>query len=351
MHDAGDGYRQIPDHDEKVHKGQQLVGGVCRLKVGSAILGASGLIVICTIVLVASQSKSIPSEEVASSISLDDDDFDYYEILGIKRTASTDEIKKAYRAAAMRWHPDKNKGDPKAETMFKKVGEAYEGLSDDEKRGIYDKHGREGIKRAASGGPGMNPFDIFNMFFGGKNPFEALFGGGGGAFGGGPFGGGGGTFFFNMGGGSPFGFGGSPFGFGGSPFGGREEPEPTGPSSEPEAQALARKYALVGSWDDWKGFVDLVKKGDTKNNGPVFVASVQVPVMRAVEFQIVCDRDWKMRLFPQSNGITIIGPSEGGHGRNWKHSAMTSKSCLKVKFYPVAGAGLGRKLEFNLEQC
>jgi molecular chaperone DnaJ len=124
---------------------------------------------------------------------------DYYEILGVKKEASEDEIKKAYRALAKKFHPDKHKGDKNAENKFKEISEAYAVLSDKEKRAQYDRLGRE-----AFGPGGANPFAgfDFSQFMGGggggggrgrrtsargrsstmdfTNIFEDLFGGGGG---------------------------------------------------------------------------------------------------------------------------------------------------------------------------
>ncbi|KAK4358517.1 hypothetical protein RND71_020746 [Anisodus tanguticus] len=95
----------------------------------------------------------------------------YYEILGVSKNAKEDEIKKAYRKAAMKNHPDKG-GDPE---KFKELAQAYEVLSDSQKREIYDQYGEDALKEGMGGGGGMHdPFDIFESFFGG-NPF----GGGG----------------------------------------------------------------------------------------------------------------------------------------------------------------------------
>ncbi|KAM3303230.1 dnaJ protein [Capsicum chacoense] len=95
----------------------------------------------------------------------------YYEILGVSKNATEDEIKKAYRKAAMKNHPDKG-GDPE---KFKELAQAYEVLSDSQKREIYDQYGEDALKEGMGGGGGMHdPFDIFESFFGG-NPF----GGGG----------------------------------------------------------------------------------------------------------------------------------------------------------------------------
>lgn len=105
---------------------------------------------------------------------------DYYEILGIAKTASNDEIKKAYRKMAIKYHPDKNPDNPEAEEKFKEAAEAYEVLSSDEKRQRYDQFGHAGMNGASGGGFGghdMSMDDIFSMF-------GDIFGGRGGGFGG-----------------------------------------------------------------------------------------------------------------------------------------------------------------------
>ena len=113
---------------------------------------------------------------------------DYYEILGVSKTAPADEIKKAYRKLALQYHPDKNPGDKAAEEKFKEAAEAYDILSNDEKRARYDRFGHQGAAGGfggGQGGGGMNMDDIFSQFgdiFGGGdggNPFESFFGGGG----------------------------------------------------------------------------------------------------------------------------------------------------------------------------
>jgi molecular chaperone DnaJ len=112
---------------------------------------------------------------------------DYYEILGVSKTSTPEEIKKAYRQVAMKFHPDKNPGNKESEEKFKEAAEAYEVLSDQDKRAQYDRFGH-----ARSGGGGfrgqeMNMEDIFSQFgdiFGGGSPFESFFGGGGGSRGG-----------------------------------------------------------------------------------------------------------------------------------------------------------------------
>jgi len=109
---------------------------------------------------------------------------DYYEILGVSKTASEEEIKKAYRKMAIKYHPDKNPGDKAAEEHFKEAAQAYEVLSSSEKRSSYDRFGHDGVRGASGQGGrgGMNMDDIFNQFgdiFSDGNPFESFFGGGG----------------------------------------------------------------------------------------------------------------------------------------------------------------------------
>lgn len=120
---------------------------------------------------------------------------DFYSILKVPRTASADEVKKAYRKLAMKYHPDQNPGDKTAEDMFKKVSEAYEVLSDPQKRKMYDQFGHAGSQQAGGFRPGQNPFEGFPGFesggFGGAHYstesahdlfneiFGDIFGGGG----------------------------------------------------------------------------------------------------------------------------------------------------------------------------
>ncbi|MBO5698962.1 MAG: molecular chaperone DnaJ [Bacteroidaceae bacterium] len=110
---------------------------------------------------------------------------DYYKILGVEKNASADEIKKAYKKVAIKYHPDRNPGDKEAEEMFKKAAEAYDVLRDPDKRARYDQFGEAGVNGGAGGfggfGQGMDLNDIFQQF-------GDIFGGGFGGFGG--FGGG-----------------------------------------------------------------------------------------------------------------------------------------------------------------
>ncbi|KAL8581409.1 hypothetical protein ACOMHN_004294 [Nucella lapillus] len=121
---------------------------------------------------------------------------DYYKILGVSKDASEDDLKKAYRKMALKYHPDKNKS-PGAEEKFKEIAEAYDVLSDSKKREIFDKYGEEGLKGGVpSGGSGGfsggnqggnqyhytftgDPHETFRMFFGDDNPFGGFFGMGG----------------------------------------------------------------------------------------------------------------------------------------------------------------------------
>ena len=108
---------------------------------------------------------------------------DYYEVLGVQKSATKDEIKKGYRKLAIQYHPDKNPGNKEAEDKFKEATEAYEVLSDDEKRQIYDQYGFAGLDGMGGGAGGFNAgnFRDFDDIFGGTfdSVFENFFGGGG----------------------------------------------------------------------------------------------------------------------------------------------------------------------------
>ena len=113
---------------------------------------------------------------------------DYYEVLGVDRKSEAEEIKRAYRKLAIKFHPDKNPGDKSAEEKFKELGEAYDVLSDPQKRAAYDQYGhaafdarmRAGAGRGGSGGGFHDPFEIFREVFGGGGGsiFDDFFGGG-----------------------------------------------------------------------------------------------------------------------------------------------------------------------------
>src|ERR1019366_2317516 len=112
---------------------------------------------------------------------------DYYHVLGVERGATPEEIKKAYRKLAVKHHPDKNPGDKTAEDKFKELGEAYEVLSNPDKRAAYDRYGHQAFTQGGGGGFGgggvHDPFDIFREVFGagrggggGGGIFESIFG-------------------------------------------------------------------------------------------------------------------------------------------------------------------------------
>jgi DnaJ-class molecular chaperone len=110
---------------------------------------------------------------------------DYYEVLGVSKNASDDEIKKAYRKLAVKYHPDKNPGDKEAEAKFKEINEAHDVLSDKQKRARYDQFGHAGVGGAAGGAYSGNPFaggnfnfngQTFNFDFGGGSAFDDILG-------------------------------------------------------------------------------------------------------------------------------------------------------------------------------
>src|SRR5512141_474434 len=107
---------------------------------------------------------------------------DYYEGLGVERQAGEEDIKKAYRKLATKFHPDKNPGDKTAEEKFKELGEAYEVLNDPDKRAAYDQYGHAAFDRRSGpfsrGGGFHDPFEIFREVFGGGGMFDDFFGGG-----------------------------------------------------------------------------------------------------------------------------------------------------------------------------
>ncbi|HSN51382.1 MAG TPA: DnaJ domain-containing protein, partial [Woeseiaceae bacterium] len=102
---------------------------------------------------------------------------DYYEVLGVSKSASADEIKKAYRRLAMKYHPDRNKDETGTDTKFKEAKEAYEVLRDSDKRAAYDRFGHDGLRGAGMRGPGGFSAEGFGDIFG--DVFGDIFGGGG----------------------------------------------------------------------------------------------------------------------------------------------------------------------------
>ena len=109
---------------------------------------------------------------------------DYYDVLGVSRSSSAEEIKKAYRKLAIKFHPDNNPGDKEAEENFKEAAEAYDALSNPDKKQRYDQFGHAGMGAGGGGGAhGFSMDDIFSQFgdvFGDDGVFGSFFGGGGG---------------------------------------------------------------------------------------------------------------------------------------------------------------------------
>src|SRR5690606_30866915 len=108
---------------------------------------------------------------------------DYYQLLGVERTADADEIKKAYRKLAVKYHPDKNQGSKESEERFKEITQAYEVLRDPDKRAMYDRYGEQGVRGGAGGQAGFDFADAIEIFMrdfggggGGFSGFEDLFG-------------------------------------------------------------------------------------------------------------------------------------------------------------------------------
>src|SRR6059058_3776414 len=102
---------------------------------------------------------------------------DYYEVLGVQRTATSEEVKRAYRKLAVQFHPDKNPEDPNAEEKVKELGEAYDVLMDGDKRAAYDRFGHAAFAQGGGGFRGNfhDPFDIFReVFSGGGGIFETF---------------------------------------------------------------------------------------------------------------------------------------------------------------------------------
>src|SRR3974390_446584 len=101
---------------------------------------------------------------------------DYYQVLGVPKSAAEEELKKAYRRLAMKFHPDRNPGDREAEEHFKEAKEAYEVLCEKDKRALYDQYGHAGLDAARQGSGGVGPGDAFGDLFG--EVFGDIFGAG-----------------------------------------------------------------------------------------------------------------------------------------------------------------------------
>jgi len=102
----------------------------------------------------------------------------FYNLLGVDPSASDVQLKTAYKKGALKYHPDKNAHNPEAAEKFKELAEAYEVLSDPQKRQLYDQYGKEGLEQGGMAGGGMNAEDLFAQFFGGGSAFGGMFGGG-----------------------------------------------------------------------------------------------------------------------------------------------------------------------------
>src|SRR5215467_4403531 len=105
---------------------------------------------------------------------------DFYSVLGVERSASDDEIKKAYRKLAMKYHPDRNNGSKEAEERFKEITEAYDVLRDPQKRAAFDRYGEAGLRGGSAGFHHVDLSEALGIFmrdFGGFGGFEQMFGG------------------------------------------------------------------------------------------------------------------------------------------------------------------------------
>eukprot|EP01147_Barroeca_monosierra_P005749 gene5749-9010_t len=212
---------------------------------------------------------------------------DYYELLGVSKDASDDEIRKAYKKNALKYHPDRNK-EADAKEKFQAISEAYEVLSDEKKRKVYDQFGEEGLKGGAQTSSGFSGFspksaeDIFNQFFGGRSPF----GDGGDTFtmfmGPGGMGMGQGMGGPSMGGSSMGGatFGGMPPGFGGFGVGGkRQQQRPQQQQKQQKPEVISRDLAVTLE-DLFRGFTKRLRitRKIEDSNGAVKTAAEEITV-------------------------------------------------------------------------
>lgn len=243
---------------------------------------------------------------------------DYYDILGVSKSASADEIKKAYRKQALEWHPDRHKDNKEAaEKKFKEINEAYQVLSDPQKRAAFDQYG------SAAFNPGG---------MGGGNPFAGGFGGQGNPF----------TYTYTSGGQNPFGDFGDPFDIfaqffgGGSPFGGRQNAKPrysltidfmeavNGVSKEVSIEGKKRKIKIPagiyeGAAIDFGDFRLSVKikpdKMFERQDDDIYV-TVGIPFSMAVlggEIEVpTVDGDLKLKIRPGTQSSTMMRLRERG---------------------------------------
>lgn len=217
------------------------------VKLAIVIVGAFGVFQMFSIILRCSRATMSHTEadkgELASMVTLAD--FDYYKILGLSKTASQEEIKKAVRKAVMKWHPDKNAGDKKADEMMKKVLEAKKVLEDSKERWLYDKSQKEG-----AGGETQK-----------RKRDDAQ----------------------------------------------KEEAKKEKRTGDKEP--TFRKYSLVGSWDKWRSFIDFTHIGFIDTYGAVLGADVAVSALQEVEFKILCERNWNLCVYRDGIGGIKVGPN------------------------------------------
>jgi len=292
---------------------------------------------------------------------------DYYQVLGVGRSASDSELKKAYRKLAVKWHPDKNPDNQEeASKKFKAISEAYEVLSDSQKRAAYDRYGKAGLgmgggDTGGTGGGGMpggmpggvhfsDPSELFAQFFGGEDPFAAMFGGGG--MGGGMGGGGmpGGVRFSSMsggmggaggmpqgfsfvsgGGGMPGGFGGMggmggmPGGFGG--MAGRRASAPAPTRSRPDVIPPRTRVVVQG-----------LKSNTTHNNDSGTVTSFDTGRGRYV---VQLDDGETLALKPDNilqlvRGVRVTGLDKAPE-LNGKSGTIFQRNEAKERYYVRCG--------------
>eukprot|EP00931_Biecheleriopsis_adriatica_P108976 TRINITY_DN83249_c0_g1_i1.p1 TRINITY_DN83249_c0_g1~~TRINITY_DN83249_c0_g1_i1.p1 ORF type:complete len:556 (-),score=73.49 TRINITY_DN83249_c0_g1_i1:75-1721(-) len=117
---------------------------------------------------------------------------------------------------------------------------------------------------------------------------------------------------------------------------------------KPAASKLPVRYSLVGSWDGWASFHELLQDAE---DGGVFKATIVVPPEQEIEFQILCNGDWNQRIFPGSDLGCLCGPSSDGHGKNWKLNAPQQRSILRVAWDPRGTGGVAHSLEAMTAEC